>query len=1050
MPNGTTNTVTIYINSNTTAAVQGFQQFSTTVKQTAQTINETSSATSGMSSNLRNMIELFSIWKGYRLGREQINDIIHITAEFEKLDYALQRVVGSSTAATNMPWIDELGRASFGIAAVEKGFIQLQAVGIKPTQAQMEGLVGYLLMMGKTGEQELTRVTSRLAQFAQLGTIGFDQGLRMISQELPFAVDALAKKMNVNPIELFLKDAKAKTLDFHTLIDGILEYAAEKYKSNVNAMSQNWDVLMLRMKAGTESFRRDIGQSGFFGTVESWFGNLILEMDELQRRGTIKDWAKDISDSLSVMFETLGMRQVTVKNLGEKIVDLVKALSDLAPTLKGIIDGVKLLSSAMASILTVYGQMPSFLQEAAGYGIVGGFLFGKNVGLTVAAITAASGLLDKMGYYGKKDTKSDGLWDPSKADWSNTDSGLQSIVSPDHPIPADQVLKLGGLDVLHKMHLIYPLIGGGFAVAMTAGEAEGKKKAYAAWAGAQAAQADREAMQTYVDSLKAQTTRDNIGGNGASGENSSLPDGVLPYLADMTSNLNKMKTHVDSMIRASELAGKEGLDRDLAGIENKKREWKEDYDKAMAAATKAAEIMWGAGQYDRAKEIIENMQKQNDLFEAAMQKDINGKTAEWAKKNFEKYMKTLVDVRDIDQNVADIIKSINKYSSEANNLQAQLDVSLAKGTAAATMDAQLLDAKREFDNTMARIDEWPQHVQKMVKEVEDKLTKFGKHPSQEALDTYNWLIQYATGVNAAADKARQAAYGTWQNTSNNIVAIGNAEEVKRVQDLIVKYSELTEDTKGLSGARLELINMTANLASLQAKSSGEKDMIEQIRKVQEWTEKMHQAGDALSGFRYGMWDMARQSPTMWDTGIEMAKRMRQAFDDLGGAIADLFTKGTFDFRQFANSIINDLIRMMVQATITRPIFNFLSGFMGLSPTSATGAFSTSGTQLFGGNASLSGMPLAGVPRMHGGGVAQDEMLAILQEGERVVPKRMAANLGNTIATTIQVNITGQQGGGSGDGQKLGSEIATIVQAEFDKNLDRHLQPGGKLNRGMGY
>ena len=916
----TTNTVTIYMNSNTTAAVQGFQQFQTTVRQTATTINEASSATSGMNGNLRNLIELFSVWKAYRIGRDQVEDIIQLTAEFEKLDYAMQRIVGTSGAAANMSWIEELGRASFGIAAVEKGFVQLNNVGLKPTADQMQGLVGYLMMMGKTGDEELTRVTAKLAQFAQMGTIGFDQGLRMISQDLPFAVDAMAKKMNVSPIDFFLKDAKAKTLDFHTLIDAILEYVADRYKDNVNNMSQQWDVLILRMKAGVESFRRDIGQSGFFNTAEGWFAELIMQMDELQRNGTIKEWAKEISDALTQMFYTLGINATNVKDLGDKLVAFTKTLADLSPTLRGIVDGIKALATAMGGVLAIYGQLPSVLQEAAGYGIIGGFLFGKSAGLTIAAITATSGLLDKMGYYDKTPKTS-----PQSA--SGMDPGLAFLTQPGNPLPmylTQPDSSVGADNYLNRKFLIYPAIGGGFAVAMTWGEAAAKKKEYGEWSAAQAAQADREAMQAYADRLKTETSKTEQVDSNANDISARLPDGVLPYISDMQSNITKMRTHVDAMVRAAAIAGKEGLNRDLANIENKRLEWKQDYDNAMKAATKAAEMLWAAGQYDRSKELMDNMKKQYDTFDAAMNTDIAGKTAEWAKRDAEKWQKTLVDVRDIDQNVSDIIKIINKYSAEANNLQAKLDVSLLKGTASTTMDAQLAEAKREYENTMAQVNEWPGHAEKMVKEVYDKLTKYGKHPSQEAIDTYNWTVDYAAGVNAAVEKARQAALGTYQNSTDRIKTLGDAEEVKSVQDLIVKYSELTEDTKTLSGARLELINMTARLQTLQAQYPGAKDMIEQIRKVEEWKEQMKQTGNVVSGLRYGMWDLARQSPTMWDTGIDMAKRMKQAFDDLGGAIADLFTKGTFDFRAFANSIINDLIRMMVQATITRPLFNFFS------------------------------------------------------------------------------------------------------------------------------
>ena len=539
-------------------------------------------------------------------------------------------------------------------------------------------------------------------------------------------------------------------------------------------------------------------------------------------------------------------------------------------------------------------------------------------------------------------------------------------------------------------------------------------------------------------------------------------------MADMTSNLNKMRTHVDAMVRAAAIAGKEGLERDLAAIQNKKEEWTQDYEKAMDAAQKAAEILWTAGKYDQATKILTNMQAEKDKFEAALNTDIAGKTAEWAKREADKWQKTLVDVRDIDQNVAEIIKMINKYTAEVGNMQGRFNVEIAKGTASSSMDAQIAEAKREYENTIAQINQWPLNVEKANKEAYDKLTKYGKHPSQEAADLYNKTAQDSTNsVNEQVAKAAQIAVDRYNQTVGNIELKGSTEEQKRTQDLIVQYAELTEDTKGLSGAKLELINITAKLNTLNAQSSQEKTMIEEIRRIQVWKEEMKQTGDVISGLRYGMWDLARQSPTMWDTGIEMAKKMKGAFDGIADSLTELVTTGKADFTSFATSVIKDLVRMMIQASITTPLFNGLAGLFGLSPVSSTGALSPGGGSIFGGNASLSGIsqmhdgtygtvlrnvsPWAfmGAARYHSG-LMGDEFPAILQKGETVIPR--GGKFGNTIATTIQVNVNGQQGGGGGNGDshQLGSEIATVVKAEFDKNLSRHLQPGGMLNRGMGY
>jgi hypothetical protein len=67
----------------------------------------------------------------------------------------------------------------------------------------------------------------------------------MISQDLPFAMDALAKKLGTNPVNLFLRDFKAKSIDFHTIITAIFEFAEMYFKDNMTSTANFWDVLVL-------------------------------------------------------------------------------------------------------------------------------------------------------------------------------------------------------------------------------------------------------------------------------------------------------------------------------------------------------------------------------------------------------------------------------------------------------------------------------------------------------------------------------------------------------------------------------------------------------------------------------------------------------------------------------------------------------------------------------------------------------------------------------------------------------------------------------------
>ncbi len=108
---------------------------------------------------------------------------------------------------------------------------------------------------------------------------------------------------------------------------------------------------------------------------------------------------------------------------------------------------------------------------------------------------------------------------------------------------------------------------------------------------------------------------------------------------------------------------------------------------------------------------------------------------------------------------------------------------------------------------------------------------------------------------------------------------------------------------------------------------------------------------------------------------------------------DFVTMGKLNFQDLANSILRDLAR------ITAPLAQGLLG---------TGIFHEGGTVGAGApSRAVSPMLFATAPRYHNGGIAglmPDEVPAILQRGEVVIPREQAGKMGGSSSPVINMTI----------------------------------------------
>jgi tape measure domain-containing protein len=151
------------------------------------------------------------------------------------------------------------------------------------------------------------------------------------------------------------------------------------------------------------------------------------------------------------------------------------------------------------------------------------------------------------------------------------------------------------------------------------------------------------------------------------------------------------------------------------------------------------------------------------------------------------------------------------------------------------------------------------------------------------------------------------------------------------------------------------------------------------------------------------------------------KLFKDAFSNMEDALVSFVQTGKLDFTSLANSIIADLIRMQIQASITGPLSSAISagigsffgsaGTAGASSAASTPAITPSLAHTGGvigadalASRTVSASLFADAPRFHTGGVVGKEMPIIAKQGETVFTPGQMAALGGALQSQPQVSV----------------------------------------------
>ncbi len=171
--------------------------------------------------------------------------------------------------------------------------------------------------------------------------------------------------------------------------------------------------------------------------------------------------------------------------------------------------------------------------------------------------------------------------------------------------------------------------------------------------------------------------------------------------------------------------------------------------------------------------------------------------------------------------------------------------------------------------------------------------------------------------------------------------------------------------------------------------------------------------EPFEGMRQGLEDYADSAMNL---GVQIQSATQNSLKGMEDSLVNFVKTGKLSFSDLANSIISDLIRIAVRASITGPLSSALGGFIGGLFSGGSSAATTGATYVFHDGGLVSKFHDGGliVPRFHFGGLASDEVPAVLQTGERVLDRehnalleRFANKAGNYGQMNIRVELINQ-------------------------------------------
>lgn len=225
---------------------------------------------------------------------------------------------------------------------------------------------------------------------------------------------------------------------------------------------------------------------------------------------------------------------------------------------------------------------------------------------------------------------------------------------------------------------------------------------------------------------------------------------------------------------------------------------------------------------------------------------------------------------------------------------------------------------------------------------------------------------------------------------------------KNIEDIKNKILELkTPYEQAMVKADEWWKNALKNLDASSADYQKYKEQISQIYEgmVKKANEAALQSSKSLEdGFKRGFINLKNE---LDDFASLAESAVKNTFNNMENILANFVATGKANFADLVQSIVSDFAKIAIRQSITQPLFNGLSSYLGFGTAHSGGIVGSDALR----TTYASPAVFSNAPRFHSGGIVGDEVPIIAKRGEGVFTREQMKALGDTGArVSVNVNV----------------------------------------------
>ncbi|WP_342234654.1 tape measure protein [Inquilinus sp. OTU3971] len=1041
--------------------------------------------------------------------------IVKANAEIERMTFLLKGMSEQNSEAAQeleaknqLGWIFDTAReAPFAVASITDSFVKMKSVGIDPMDGSMNSLLDAVAAFGGS-DQQFQRASLAIQQMGGKGVISMEELRQQLGEAVPNAVALMARSAGMS-YGAFVKLVSKGAVEAEDALTRMFGEFDRVYGGRAQAMMGTWNGLVAQASTNWTQLLTSTEEGGFFTEAKTQLQAIV----DLLRTPDAKAFMVDLGSGLTQVLQAgrgvvdffLEWRGAIV-TAGEAFLlyfavsRSIQVFRSIGTAIEGVRSGfvafgmsMQIMRGQMAAMqgqavtaagaVTTVGTATASATTVMGRAAMAAGVLGRGIALLAGPIGAVAALLwtlsDQLDLFGAKAERIRNIADKgslfiSEVQLNEAKDRLNELWTQREDLAAKQ-------EALEKR------------VPMTRWEQTYYKETQLP-----AVKKEREAVEAEFNKLNAaylksvDVFRKNEIAEAASGQLRSLDADLAKTSGAYSERMNAL----DDAYKADlQKAGDNEAEKDRVEKQYQDQRISEisDFYKQQEAivaamiASYSAQQATAIGQDAAVIEVVLgrlNEQLQQIRQQAAGQIALAGKPLVTvippgggggkSKSPFES------ETERLNQRLAEANYLLQGMDKNAARLRSRFDAGLL-GKISEEQLQGLIDKANELDEVEDHVKQVTSAIDKLKNTVRE-LNREGEGQRIRLLQGLDneidpkGLAQFRTEMNQLVADAGEFGAGTseqidqarnnvkqWINNYVRDWAIGADAATREIEDSLLTEDELREKNYQREVDRIN------RLLQLQTLNSDERVVLEQ--KTAAYLDALRRKKERDDEGAVG--DLLRK----WSDATSQMKDAQADWLQSGvDELTDYVTTGEANFEDFANSIIKDILRIALQASIAKALGEniagggsssgggFLDDIIGGIGDALGGAFnwafgSTGSTASTG---TIDVKPLAPIAKNHTGGIVgaenmfslddilkSNEVHAILEKGEGVFTAEQMKALGPAGGTAINVDASGMLSGLSQEMKFLreayeGMASAAVLQPLASVDLDAMSQGAGQL------